>query len=156
MLRYSLLIAILAGQCDAAAPALMPLPVKADPVAGRLVIDSTFTVGADACSDPRMDSAASRLTAQIARQTGVPALAGIRRNLDAMALVKLNVFHWHLSDDQGFRAESKRYPKLQELGSDGRYYTQDEIRQVVQYASDRGIRVVPEFDIPAHSTSWLV
>ncbi len=80
----------------------------------------------------------------------------VKRNLDAMAAVKLNVFHWHLSDDQGFRVESKRYPKLQGLGSDGNYYTQDQIRGVVVYARNRGIRVVPEFDIPGHSTSWLV
>jgi hexosaminidase len=80
----------------------------------------------------------------------------IRRNLDGMAAVKMNVFHWHLSDNQGFRVESKRFPKLQELGSDGQYYTQEEIRDVIAYARDRGIRVVPEFDIPGHSTSWFV
>jgi hexosaminidase len=80
----------------------------------------------------------------------------VRRNLDGMAAVKLNVFHWHLSDDQGFRVESKRFPKLHQLGSDGLYYTQDEIKGIVAYARDRGIRVVPEFDIPGHSTSWLV
>jgi hexosaminidase len=80
----------------------------------------------------------------------------IRRNLDGMAAVKLNVFHWHLSDDQGFRMESKRFPKLQQQGSDGQFYTQDEVRGIVEYARDRGIRVVPEFDIPGHSTSWLV
>lgn len=80
----------------------------------------------------------------------------ILRNLDAMAAVKMNVFHWHLSDDQGFRVESRVFPKLQELGSDGLYYTQAEIREVVEYAADRGIRVMPEFDIPGHSTSWLV
>ncbi|MDP8982821.1 MAG: family 20 glycosylhydrolase [Acidobacteriota bacterium] len=80
----------------------------------------------------------------------------VKRNLDAMAAVKLNVFHWHLSDDQGFRVESKRYPKLQGMGSDGNYYTQDQIRDVIAYARNRGIRVVPEFDIPGHSTSWLV
>ena len=79
----------------------------------------------------------------------------VLRNLDAMAAVKLNVLHWHLSDDQGFRVESKRFPRLQELGSDGHYYTQDEIRRVVAYARDRGIRVVPEFDIPGHTTSWF-
>ncbi len=83
-------------------------------------------------------------------------LAVVERNLDAMAAVKLNVFHWHLSDDQGFRVESKRYPKLQQLGSDGNYYTQAEIRQVVAYARDRGIRVIPEFDVPGHTTAWLV
>jgi hexosaminidase len=80
----------------------------------------------------------------------------VLRNLDGMAAVKLNVFHWHLSDDQGFRIESKVYPKLQELGSDGHYYTQDQVRKVIAYARDRGIRVMPEFDVPAHATAWLV
>jgi hexosaminidase len=83
-------------------------------------------------------------------------LAGIRRTLDGMALVKLNVFHWHLSDDQGFRVESKRLPKLQEMGSDGLYYRQSEIREVIDYAYSLGIRVVPEFDMPGHTTSWFV
>jgi len=73
-----------------------------------------------------------------------------------MAAVKLNVFHWHLTDDQGFRIESKRFPKLHQLGSDGLYYTQKQIREVLDYARERGIRVVPEFDIPAHTSSWLV
>jgi len=80
----------------------------------------------------------------------------VERNLDAMAAVKLNVFHWHLSDDQGFRAESRRFPRLQQLGSDGNFYTQADIRHVVAYARDRGIRVVPEFDMPGHTNSWLV
>jgi hexosaminidase len=80
----------------------------------------------------------------------------IERNLDAMAAVKLNVFHWHLSDNQGFRIESRRFPKLQEEGSDGLFYTQEQVREVIRYARDRGIRVVPEFDIPAHSTAWFV
>ncbi len=80
----------------------------------------------------------------------------IRRNLDGMEAVKLNVFHWHLSDNQGFRLESKRLPKLHELGSDGLYYTQEEIRYVIAYARDRGIRVVPEFDMPGHSSSWFI
>jgi len=80
----------------------------------------------------------------------------LKRNLDAMAAVKLNVFHWHLSEDQGFRVESKKYPKLHQLGSDGNYYTQEQIKDIIAYARDRGIRVVPEFDIPGHSTSWLV
>jgi hexosaminidase len=79
----------------------------------------------------------------------------IKRNLDGMAAVKLNVFHWHLSDDQGFRVESKVFPKLQQLGSDGHYYTQQQIREVIAYARDRGIRVVPEFDWPGHSTAML-
>jgi hexosaminidase len=80
----------------------------------------------------------------------------VERNLDAMAAVKLNVFHWHLSDDQGFRAESRRFPRLQQLGSDGSFYTQADIRRVVAYARGRGIRVVPEFDMPGHTNSWLV
>ncbi len=80
----------------------------------------------------------------------------IRRNLAGMEAVKLNVFHWHLSEDQGFRAESKRFPLLQQKGSDGLYYTQDEIRGIIAYARDRGIRVVPEFDMPGHTTSWFV
>ena len=80
----------------------------------------------------------------------------IKRNLDGMAAVKLNVLHWHLSDDQGFRVESKVFPKLHEMGSDGFYYTREQIREVLAYADIRGIRVVPEFDVPGHATSWLV
>jgi hexosaminidase len=80
----------------------------------------------------------------------------IKRNLDAMAAVKLNVFHWHLTNDQGFRIESRRFPRLHQLGSDGKYYTQEEIRGIVEHAWDRGIRVVPEFDMPGHTTSWFV
>ncbi len=72
-----------------------------------------------------------------------------------MAAVKLNVLHWHLSDDQGFRVESKRYPRLQQFGSDGLFYKQTEIRDVIAYARNRGIRIVPEFDMPGHATSWL-
>jgi hexosaminidase len=80
----------------------------------------------------------------------------LKRNLDGMAAVKLNVFHWHLTEDQGFRVESKKFPKLHQLGSDGNYYTQEQVKEIIAYARDRGIRVVPEFDIPGHSTSWLV
>ncbi len=80
----------------------------------------------------------------------------IRRNLDGMEAVKMNVFHWHLSEDQGFRAESKIYPGLTGKGSNGQFYTQAEMREIVAYARDRGIRVVPEFDMPGHSTSWFV
>lgn len=79
----------------------------------------------------------------------------VKRNLDAMAAVKLNVLHWHLSEDQGFRVESKLYPRLQEMGSNGNYYTQEQIRDVVEYARQRGIRVVPEFDVPGHTTAWF-
>jgi hexosaminidase len=80
----------------------------------------------------------------------------LKRNLDGMAALKLNVFHWHLSDNQGFRVESKKFPKLHEMGSDGLYYTQDEVRELIKYAGERGIRVVPEFDMPGHSTAWFV
>jgi len=83
-------------------------------------------------------------------------LSVIRQTLDGMEAVKLNVFHWHLSEDQGFRIESKTYPLLQEKGSDSNYYTQDEVRGIIHYARDRGIRVIPEFDMPGHSTSWFV
>jgi hexosaminidase len=80
----------------------------------------------------------------------------VKRTLDGMAAVKLNVLHFHLTEDQGFRIESKKFPRLHEMGSDGQYFTQDEIREIIAYAAERGIRVVPEFDIPGHATSWLV
>ncbi len=80
----------------------------------------------------------------------------IKRNLDGLAAAKMNVLHWHLTEDQGFRVECKTFPKLHELGSDGFYYTHEHIKEVIDYAADRGIRVMPEFDIPGHSTSWFV
>jgi hexosaminidase len=80
----------------------------------------------------------------------------IKRNLDGMEAVKLNVLHLHLSDYQGFRVESKKFPKLHEMGSDGLFYTQAQISDMIGYARDRGIRVLPEFDMPGHSTSWFV
>ncbi len=83
-------------------------------------------------------------------------LDAIERNIDGMAAVKLNVLHLHLSDDEGFRVESKRAPRLTEMASDGQFYTQDQIRELIAYARDRGVRVVPEFDVPGHAVSWLV
>lgn len=80
----------------------------------------------------------------------------VERTLDGMEAVKMNVLHFHLSENQGFRVESKKFPKLQDMGSNGLYYTQDEIRELIAYARDRGIRVMPEFDMPGHSTSWFV
>ena len=80
----------------------------------------------------------------------------LKRNMDGMEAVKMNVFHWHLSENQGFRVESRKFPKLHEMGSDGLYYTQEEIRDLIAYARDRGIRVVPEFDVPGHSTAWFI
>ncbi|RFP65485.1 beta-hexosaminidase [Hymenobacter lapidiphilus] len=79
-------------------------------------------------------------------------VAVIKRNLDAMAAVKLNVLHWHLSDDQGFRVESKTLPRLHEVS--GQYYTQAQVREVLRYAAARGIRVLPEFDVPGHTIAW--
>lgn len=80
----------------------------------------------------------------------------IKRNLDGMAAVKMNVFHWHLSDNQGIRVESKSLPNLQSMCSDGMFYTQEQIRDIIAYADARGIRVIPEFDVPAHCTAWMV
>jgi hexosaminidase len=80
----------------------------------------------------------------------------IERNLDGMEAVKLNVFHWHLSDNQGFRVESSQFPLLHGKGSGGLYYTQKQIGEVIHYARERGIRVVPEFDIPCHTTAWFL
>lgn len=79
----------------------------------------------------------------------------IKRNLDAMASVKMNVFHWHLTDDQGFRVESKVYPRLQKYASDGQFYTHEQIKDVVKYAWNLGIRVIPEFDVPGHASAIL-
>ncbi len=80
----------------------------------------------------------------------------ILRNLDAMAAVKMNVLHLHLTDHQGFRMESKTFPRLHEMGSNGDYFTQDDMKEIIRYAADRGIRVVPEFDLPGHSASWFL
>jgi hexosaminidase len=80
----------------------------------------------------------------------------IEREIDLMAVVKLNVLHLHLTDDQGFRIESLTHPELQKDGSDGLYFTQAQMRGIIDYAAMRGIRVVPEFDIPGHATSWVV
>jgi hexosaminidase len=82
-------------------------------------------------------------------------MSTLYRNVDAMAMAKMNVLHLHLTEDQGFRIESKKFPALHEKGSNGQYYTQAEMKRFVEYASDRGIRVIPEFDMPAHTSAWL-
>ncbi|TSE10572.1 family 20 glycosylhydrolase [Aquimarina algiphila] len=88
----------------------------------------------------------------------------IKKQLDVLSLFKINKFHWHLTDDQGWRIEIKKYPKLTTIGSkrkdvDGSYhqgyYTQEEIREVVRYAKDRFIDIVPEFDTPGHAIAIL-
>lgn len=101
----------------------------------------------------------------------------IKKTIDLMAYYKLNNFHWHLTDDQGWRIEIKKYPRLTEIGSQraqtvignyhdrtpqqfdntpyGGFYTQDQIREVVKYAADRYINVVPEIEMPGHSMAAL-
>lgn len=79
----------------------------------------------------------------------------IKRNLDAMAAMKMNVFHWHLVDDQGWRIEMKKHKVLTDKASDGLFYTQEEIKGIVKYAADRGILVVPEIDVPGHASAIL-
>ncbi|KTF16807.1 family 20 glycosylhydrolase [Pseudoalteromonas sp. H105] len=83
-------------------------------------------------------------------------LQTMKRQLDGMAAAKLNVFHWHLTDDQGWRVESKKYPRLTATASDGNYYSQQEIKEVVQYASLLGIRVLPEIGMPGHASAIAV
>ncbi|QKG53469.1 beta-N-acetylhexosaminidase [Hymenobacter sp. BRD67] len=82
-------------------------------------------------------------------------VAVVKRTIDGMAAVKLNVLHWHLCDDQGWRVESKLFPRLHTVGGATGYYTQAEVREVVRYAAQRGIRVVPEFDLPGHAGALL-
>ena len=79
----------------------------------------------------------------------------LRRNIDAMATVKMNVLHLHLTDNEGFRIESKVFPQLQNKGSNGDYYTQAQIKDLIEFAEDRGIIIVPEFDMPGHTKSWF-
>lgn len=248
-----LLLALLLLQAPSESPALMPVPASLEWGAGRLRVDSSFTIRLSRFSDARLERAISRTLARLEGRIGQPLVrravtsnaatitlvvsgaglavqtpeedesyrleatpaggvivaptvvgalralatleqlvsadaagfylpavtiadrprfpwrgllldAGrhfmppevVRRTLDGMALVKLNVLHWHLSEDQGFRVESRRYPRLHRLGSDSLFYTQEEIHAVVAYARDRGIRVIPEFDMPGHTTSWFV
>ena len=90
----------------------------------------------------------------------------IKQYIDLMALYKMNVFHWHLTDDEAWRAEIKKYPKLTSIGGypgdrskeeelNG-YYTQEQMREIVAYAHERYIKVVPEFDIPGHVNALLM
>ena len=90
----------------------------------------------------------------------------IKQYIDLMALYKMNVFHWHLTEDEAWRAEIKKYPKLTSIGGypgdrskeeelNG-YYTQEQMREIVAYAHERYIKVVPEFDIPGHVNALLM
>ncbi len=85
----------------------------------------------------------------------------VKRYIDLLAYHKMNVFHWHLTDDQGWRIEIKKYPKLTGAGAwrdefgrrHGGFYTQDDVREVVAYAKSRYITVVPEIEMPGHATA---
>jgi hexosaminidase len=79
----------------------------------------------------------------------------ILRNIDLMTSVKMNVLHLHLSEDQMFGIESKVFPRLHQVGAEGNYFTQEEIKKIITYADQHGMRVVPEFDVPGHCTSML-
>ncbi|MBL8553978.1 MAG: beta-N-acetylhexosaminidase [Phenylobacterium sp.] len=80
----------------------------------------------------------------------------LKRQIDAMEQVKLNVLHLHLSDNEAFRVESRRYPRLHGIAAQGQFYTQAQIRHLVAYAADRGVRVVPEFDVPGHTRAIIL
>ncbi|MCC7502115.1 MAG: family 20 glycosylhydrolase [Flavobacteriales bacterium] len=88
----------------------------------------------------------------------------LKRYIEELARLKLNIFHWHLTDDQGWRVEVRKYPKLTEVGAwrtdadtarYGGYYTQEQIKEVVRHASERGVQVVPEIEFPGHCTAAL-
>ncbi|HBT29253.1 MAG TPA: beta-N-acetylhexosaminidase, partial [Erwinia persicina] len=80
----------------------------------------------------------------------------LKRQIDGIAAAKMNVFHWHLTDDQGWRFASDHYPQLQEKASDGLWYSQQQMREIVSYAASRGVRVVPEIDFPGHASALAV
>jgi N-acetyl-beta-hexosaminidase len=79
----------------------------------------------------------------------------MKKIIEEMSVYKLNVLHWHLTEDQGWRIESKVYPKLTEISSGGRYYTQDDIKEVVRFATERGVEIIPEIDMPGHTTAAI-
>jgi N-acetyl-beta-hexosaminidase len=83
-------------------------------------------------------------------------LETLKRQIDGIAAARMNVFHWHLTDDQGWRFASSHYPQLQQQASDGLFYSQQQMRELVHYATLRGVRVVPEIDLPGHASALAV
>ena len=79
----------------------------------------------------------------------------MKKIIEEMSFYKLNVLHWHLTEDQGWRIESKIYPKLHEHASNGQYYTQEQIKNIVKYAQERGIDIIPEIDMPGHASAAI-
>lgn len=88
----------------------------------------------------------------------------VKKHLDVLSLFKINRMHWHLTDDQGWRIEIKQYPKLTEIGSKriegegfeyGGYYTQEEVKEIVRYAADRFITIIPEIELPGHEMAAI-
>jgi len=79
----------------------------------------------------------------------------IKRTLDAMAVVKMNVLHFYISDDQGYTIQSDAYPRLNQVASGGNFFTKAQVSEIIEYADQRGIRVVPEIDLPGHSTAII-
>ncbi|NNS06951.1 family 20 glycosylhydrolase [Erwinia sp. JH02] len=80
----------------------------------------------------------------------------LKRQIDGIAAARMNVFHWHLTDDQGWRFGSSHFPQLQEKASDGLWYSPQQMRDIVSYAAHRGVRVVPEIDFPGHASALAV
>ena len=78
----------------------------------------------------------------------------IKHTIDGMLYSKMNVLHWHMTDEDSFPAEMLSHPELSSYGKVGGTYSQTEIKSIIKYAKIRGIRVVPEFDTPAHTQSW--
>lgn len=81
-------------------------------------------------------------------------LSAIKHTIDGLMFSKMNVLHWHITDEDSFPAEILSHPELSEFGKVGGTYSQAEIKSVISYAKARGVRVVPEFDTPAHTQSW--
>lgn len=80
----------------------------------------------------------------------------LKRQIDGIAAARMNVFHWHLTDDQGWRFGSTHFPQLQEKASDGLWYSPQQMRDIVSYAASLGVRVVPEIDFPGHASALAV